>query len=94
MKNNPRKSMLSILFDILIDLALIGMGAALYIHFKVYSFGPVDLSPVVVRLFGSRDLAVLVISGIPAVVGVYNLLRTIVSPLKNIHLPGRTLKNV
>ena len=72
-----RINIFSLLFDILIDLALIGMGALLYIHFLVYSFGPVGLSPIVINLFGSKELAVWVISGIPFVVGVFSLLRTL-----------------
>ncbi len=76
MKKKPRINIFSLLFEILIDLALIGMGALLYIHFLVYSFGPVGLSPIVINLFGSKELAVLVISGVPFVVGVFSLLGT------------------
>lgn len=63
--------------SILIDLLLMGMGAALYVHFLVYSFGPIGLSPVLVNLFGSLETAVYVIAGLPFVVGVFSLLRTI-----------------
>jgi hypothetical protein len=75
--NKPRFNLFSFLFNILFDLALIGMGAVLYYHFLVYPLGPIGLSPIVVNLFGSKQLAVLVISGIPILVGVFSLLGTI-----------------
>jgi hypothetical protein len=77
MKNKPRINIFSLLFEIFIDFALMGMGAVLYIHFLVYSFGPVGLSPIVINLFGSKELAVLVISGVPFIVGVFSLLKTL-----------------
>jgi hypothetical protein len=73
----PRINLFSLLTDLLIDLALIGMGALLYYHFEVYPLGPFDLSPVVINLFGSKHVAVLVISLIPLGIGLINLLRTI-----------------
>ena len=75
--NKPRINIFSLLFGLLIDLALIGMGALLYYHFLVYPLGPVGLSPIVIDLFGSKQLAVLVISGVPVIVGVLSLLKTI-----------------
>jgi hypothetical protein len=76
MKKKSRINIFSLLFDLLIDLALIGMGVLLYYHFLVHSLAPVDLSPIVINLFGNRELAVQVISGVPFVVGVFGLLRT------------------
>ena len=73
-----RVNIFSLLFGVLIDLALMGMGVALYIHFQVYSFGPIGLSPLVIELFGSQTTAVLVISGVPFIVGAFNLLKTFV----------------
>jgi hypothetical protein len=70
-----RKS-ISLLFSVLIDLLLIFMGALLYYHFNIQALAPVDLSPILINLFKSRELAVLVISGIPFIVGVINLLGT------------------
>lgn len=77
-----RVNPLSLLFDLLIDFALIGFGAAFYYHFEVASLGPFDLNPLVTHLFGSKYIAVLVISIIPFVIGALNLLRT----------PGRVFK--
>ena len=76
-QNKPRIDIFSLLFEIVIDLALIGMGAVLYYHFLVHPLGPVGLSPIIINLFGSKQLAVLVISGVPAIVGVFSLLKTI-----------------
>lgn len=70
-------NLFSLLTDLLIDLALIGMGALLYYHFEVYPLGPFDLSPVVTNLFGSKHVAVLVISLLPFGIGIINLLRTL-----------------
>jgi hypothetical protein len=73
-----RMSLFSFLIELVIDLALMGMGALLYYHFQVYPLGPVDLSPVVVKLFGgSKLLAVLTISLVPFGIGALNLLRTL-----------------
>jgi hypothetical protein len=74
-----RVNIFSLFFGILIDLALMGMGAALYVHFLVYSFGPITLSPLVINLFGSLKTAVLVISGLPFIVGAFNLIKTLIS---------------
>jgi len=81
----PRKiNIFSIIFSILIDFALIGMGMLLYYHFQVYPLGIVDLSPIFINLFGSKEFAVLVISGVPILVGVFNLLRTLLHMAKKI----------
>ncbi|MDD2922371.1 MAG: hypothetical protein PHQ36_08795 [Anaerolineales bacterium] len=73
----PRINPFSTLFDLLIDFALIGMGVLLYYHFSVHALAPVTLSPIVVDLFGSKTLAVWVISGVPVLAGVLSLLRTL-----------------
>lgn len=75
--NKKRINLFSVLTDLLIDLALIGMGVLLYYHFEVRALGPFDLSPVVTNLFGSKHVAVLVISLAPFGIGVINLLRTL-----------------
>ena len=72
-----RINLFSLLTDLLIDLALIGIGVLLYYHFEVYPLGPFDLSPVVTNLFGSKHVAVLVISLLPFGIGVINLSRTL-----------------
>lgn len=87
-KKNPI-NFFSLFTGILIDLALIGMGAALYVHFLVYSFGPIGLSPVVVNLFGSLRTAVLVISGVPFIVGVFSLFKTLVRPPRKPAAPSK-----
>ena len=82
--NKPRINIFSLLFGILIDLALMGMGVLLYYHFLVYPLAPVDLSPIAVNLFGSKSLAVLVISGVPFFVGLFGLLKTIFRTAKKL----------
>ncbi len=72
-----RFNLFNFLLEIVIDLMLMGMGAALYIHFLVFSFGPVTLSPVVVNLFGSLETAVYVIAGVPFIIGLLSFLRTL-----------------
>jgi hypothetical protein len=76
MKKN-RVNIFSVFLDLLIDLGLIGMGVVLYYHFMVYSLGPVGLSQVFINLVGSRLVAVLIISGLPFVVGVLSLTRLV-----------------
>jgi len=66
-------------FSILIDLALIGFGLLLYYHFEIQMLAPIDLHPVAIDLFGgNKQLAVLVIAGLPFAFGMYDLIRTIV----------------
>ena len=74
----PRLSLFSIAFDLLIDLALITMGALLYYHFMIVPLGPFDISPAVTEFLGvSRRVAILLMAGVPAFVGIVNLLRTV-----------------
>jgi hypothetical protein len=77
MSKTRRPSAFSLLSGIVIDLALMGMGAILYYHFLVQPLGPVGLSPIVVNLFGSLTTAVMVIAGVPFLVGLWSLLRTL-----------------
>ena len=85
MTQRRKINIFSLLFGILIDLALIGMGVLLYYHFLVYPLGPVGLSPIVINLFGSKQLAVLVIAGLPVMVGVFSLIKTIFRTGRKIH---------
>lgn len=64
------------LSSVLLDLLLIGMGVVLYYHFEINSVGPIGLSSVVIDLFGSKQLAVLIISGLPVIFGVLGILST------------------
>lgn len=75
--NKLRIKPFSLLLDLLIDFALMGMGALLYYHFEVRSLGPFGLSPIVTNLLGSQRVAVLVISIAPFGIGALNLLRTL-----------------
>ena len=84
MTTKTRINPFSLLLDLLIDLALIGMGTLLYYHFLVYPLAPVYLSPMVVNLFPSEELAVLVISGVPFIIGILNLLKTLSRTAKKI----------
>jgi hypothetical protein len=88
--NKPRINIFSMLFDLFIDLALMGMGALLYYHFLVYPLGPVGFSPVVINLFGSKELAVLVISGVPFFIGVFSLLKTLARSAKKLTVPPKS----
>jgi hypothetical protein len=92
MKKPRKQSFFSLFFNILIDFALIGMGVVLYIHFLVYPLGPVGLSPIVVNLFGSLKTAVLVISGAPVLVGVFNLFGSFLRAAKNTFTPRPSMK--
>jgi hypothetical protein len=76
MKKN-RINIFSVLFDLLIDLGLIGMGVVLYYHFMIYPLGPIGLSQVFIDMVGSKQIAVLIISGLPFVVGVLSLIRLV-----------------
>ena len=75
--SKTRPKFFSLLFDLLIDFALIGVGVALYYHFEVLPLASVGLSPLIINLFGSRELAVLVISLVPFGIGLISLKRTI-----------------
>jgi hypothetical protein len=72
-----RINFFSLSFNLLIDLVLLGSGIAVYTFFKVYSFGATKLNPLAVQVFGSQDLAVLIISGLLVIAGAFGLLRTI-----------------
>ena len=82
----PRPKFCSLLFDLLIDFALIGMGVLLYYHFEVVPLGSFTLSPVIVNLFGSKALAVLVISLVPFGIGLISLIRTLYRTLTGLVL--------
>jgi len=75
--NKPRPRFFSLLFDLLIDFALIGVGVSLYYHFEVTSILPFSLNPMIVKLFGSEQIAVLFVSLVPLGIGLISLIRTI-----------------
>ncbi|HUH98246.1 MAG TPA: hypothetical protein VLZ89_12850 [Anaerolineales bacterium] len=70
-------SCLSAIFDLLIDFALIAMGGLIYYHFSIHPLAGVIWNPLVIHLFGSQELASLVLSGVPFVIGLFSLARTI-----------------
>lgn len=82
-----RISIGSLLFDLLIDIGLIGMGVVLYYHFMVYPLGPVGLSEVFIKIVGSKLVAVLIISGLPFIVGVLSLARTVFRTARKLKSP-------
>jgi hypothetical protein len=84
MKKKNRINFFSLFTGILIDLALIGTGVLLYY------LGPVFFSPIIVNLFGSLQTAVLVISGLPFIVGVLSLLKTLIRPPRNLAIPSKS----
>ena len=69
------------LLDLLIDLALIALGLALYYQFEVRAIFPVTLSPAITDMVGGRQIAVYLICGIPFVIGLYSLIRTLARAL-------------
>jgi hypothetical protein len=85
--NKNRISIGSLLFDLMIDIGLIAMGVVLYYHFMVYPLGPVGLSDVFIKLVGSKLVAVLIISGLPFIVGVLSLARTIFRTARKLKSP-------
>lgn len=75
--NKPRPRFFSLLFDLLIDFAIISVGIALYYHFEVFPLAPFSLNPMIVNLFGNEQIAVLFISLVPFGIGLISLIRTI-----------------
>lgn len=54
---------------------------ALYYQFEVRAIFPVTLSPALTDLVGGRQVAVYLICGVPFVIGVYSLIRTLARAL-------------
>lgn len=91
-KPSPKKpSVFSIipglLFDLMIDFMLIGLGVVLYIQFFVYEIFPISISPALTAPVGGFVNAAYIICGIPLVVGVISLFRTITKAIRK--LTGR-----
>lgn len=76
----------SLLLDLLIDAALIGMGLLFYYHFEIHPLGPFDLGSEIIGLFGSRHNAALTISLFPIVIGGLGLLQTTIRTFKGLIL--------
>lgn len=91
--NKPRPRFFSLLFDLLIDFAIIGVGIALYYHFEVFPLAPFSLNPVIVNLFGNEQTAVLFISLVPFGIGLISLIRTIYQTITGLTLVLKTKEN-
>lgn len=68
---------LGFLTDLLIDVALIGLGIVLYYQFFVHEFFPVTISPALTEPVGGLTNAAYLMSGIPFIVGILSLIRAI-----------------
>jgi hypothetical protein len=79
---NRRFSLLSFLFDILIDLALIGVGIVLLLWFKAFS-GHLLIRPFLEK-FGDPQTILLWISLIPMVIGGLSLVNIIYRQINRI----------
>jgi hypothetical protein len=88
MTKKNRINLGSLIFDLLIDLALIAMGAVLYYIFMVRPIGFVGINDLFVKLVGSKTVAVLIIAGLPFVVGVLSLARTVFRAAKKLKSPS------
>ena len=88
--NKTHLNPFSLIFDLIIDLALIGLGAFFYYIFEMHPLSSLDLSPIVTNLFGSKHIAVLVISIVPFGIGALNLFRTFLRMFKRL-IPTKEL---
>lgn len=79
-------SFFGIMFDLLIDAALMGLGAVLYYQFMVWKILPITLSPALTSVVGGFENAVYIISGVPFLVGAFGMVRTFLRLLRS--LPG------
>jgi len=76
-KPSLTSTLFGLLIDLLIDFTLIGMGVALYYALLVYPFLPITLSPALTDLVGGYNNAAYIICGLPFVIGILSLVRTI-----------------
>ena len=72
-----RLSCVSVLYDLLIDVALMGVGYLIYYQFNIHPLAPVDWNPLVLQVFGSKQLATLILSEIPFAIGLLSIVKTI-----------------
>lgn len=79
-----RINLFSLLFDIIIDLLLIGLGVVLYFQFFVYQIFPISISPALTDPVGGFTNAAYIICGIPFMVGLVSLVRTIFRTFKKL----------
>ncbi|HEY9152361.1 MAG TPA: hypothetical protein VIN60_05700 [Anaerolineales bacterium] len=68
-------SFVSVLYDLLIDAALMGMGYLIYYQFNIRPLAPIDWNPLVIQVFGSKQSATLILSGIPFAIGLLSVVQ-------------------
>jgi hypothetical protein len=68
---------LGLLFDLMIDLALIFLGLALYFQFFVYEIFPISISPVLTDPVGGMTNAAYIMCGVPFFIGLISLVRSV-----------------
>jgi hypothetical protein len=79
---------LSVLMDILLNSLFVVMGVLIYYHFNIHMLAPFDLHPLVVSALGSKQIAVLIVSGLPFVIGVFGMITTLYRLIKRIMSRG------
>ena len=93
----PKKRIdpIALLLDFAIDFVLIGTGVLLYVHLLVYHIGPPGFAVLpswIINLFGSLETAVYVIAGIPFVIGLLSLIRTLARLIRRPDAPAKKSK--
>jgi hypothetical protein len=73
-----RVNIASLIIDLIIDFGLMAVGVVLYVHFMIYQLAPIDINQMFVDIVGSKLVAVLILAGLPFLVGLYNLIRTLI----------------
>lgn len=80
---------LSVFLDILLNGAFIALGTLLYYHFNVRTLAPVDLHPLLISLVGSKQMTILIISGLPFFIGILGMITTAIRLMKRIFAKGQ-----
>jgi hypothetical protein len=68
---------MGLLFDLMIDLALIFLGLALYFQFFVHEIFPITISPVLTDPVGGMTNAAYILCGVPFIIGLISLVRSL-----------------
>jgi hypothetical protein len=68
---------MGLMFDLMIDLSLIFLGAILYFQFFVYEIFPVTISPALAEPVGGVTTAEYILCGAPFVIGLVSLVRSL-----------------
>jgi hypothetical protein len=80
---------LSVLLDILFNSLFMAIGFLIYYHFNIQMLAPLDLHPLIVSLFDSKQTAVLFVSGLPFVIGVFGIATTVYRLMKRVLMNGK-----